>query len=532
MAETVGLLILVGAGELGAPIGAAAAGFTFGATGISLATVVGTVAIIGVSIGLQFALNNPDPPKPENGSQALRQAIPPRIRGYGKCRLAGYYMCFEAAGSPPATSYDVVAFHSGRIDRIEQVFLSDDNVAMSGDINGEVQVSVLAYGDGRYNGAVLLEARLGLPGDFALSSFIGDPLISGIWTADHVGNGIAYCGMKCAGLSDPSVYSRLFPRGRPEPSFGVRATQCLDPRTGTTAFTRNPVLHLIHYLTTVDGGMGFDYASAIAPNLSDWINAANICDELVDIAGGGTEPRYQCGGFFAFDNAPENVVNNILATCDGWLAETGDGAFTITVGLYVPPTDPPLTEQHVFGFSLNYGTADEQLINQLDISYTDPAQLYVSVQAEPWRDEASISDTGEVRVKSLDLKWCQSHGQARRLADRAMQRLNPLMSGTFTTSLYGLRYLGKRWVPLQYPFVSGLQDCVVEIQDAQIDLGRGRIVWTFVRVSPGAIEAYDPDADQGTAPPIPPLALTRSYLREDSTVLARENASNLNRENT
>jgi hypothetical protein len=49
----------------------------------------------------------------------------------------------------------------------------------------------------------------------------------------------------------------------------------------------------------------------------------------------------------------------------------------------------------------------------------------------------------------------QSNSQARRLADRAMQRLNPQLTGSFTTSLYGLRYLGRRWVPVSYPYVSG-----------------------------------------------------------------------------
>lgn len=186
----------------------------------------------------------------------------------------------------------------------------------------------------------------------------------------------------------------------------------------------------------------------------------------------------------------------------GWL-KSGDGALSITVGVYRTPTDPPLTEKHIFGFALNYGQADEQTVNEIDISFTDPAFKYASNQPEPWRDEAAISLTGVLRSQSLDLKWVQSWQQARRLAGRAMQRLNPAMTGSFTTSLYGLRYLGKRWVPIQYPFVSGLQNNVVEIQSAQVDLMAGNIVWNFNLIDTGSIEAYTP-AGADAAPSAPP----------------------------
>jgi hypothetical protein len=251
--------------------------------------------------------------------------------------------------------------------------------------------------------------------------------------------------------------------------------------------------------------MGLERAIILpAAKLAEWMIEANICDVAVATADGGTEARYQSSGWFRFDNKPEDVVGGILSTCDGWMAESGDGSLSLQVGLYSTPTDAPLTEKHIFGFALNYGQADEQTVNQLDITFTDPGQKYVSVQTEPWRDEDAIALTGVVRPQSLDLKWVQSNSQARRLADRAMQRLNPLMTGSFTTSLYGLRYLGKRWVPVQYPFVSGLQDCVVEIQNAEVDLLAGRIVWDFIRIAPDTIEAYDPDEDEGTAPTAPP----------------------------
>ena len=509
--------------------------------GVSGITAIGSAALIGTAIGLQYALGRPGLPKPEDGSQALKQAIPPRIRGYGTNRLAGYYMLYEAGGPAPASSYDVIAFHSGRVSQVAALLLNDDVVTPDVSIaHGGIATILGTYADERYShNAIHIDVKIGNPGQTASTLLTADPLINGVWNAGFVGNGIAYCAMVCNGSADVSLFSRVYPRGKPELSVIAQCSPCWDPRDpaqdrlteSTWLVSFNPIVQLIDYLTRVDGGMGLDYDIIIAPNLAAWITEANLCDEMVATVS-GTEKRYESSGWFQFDNKPEDVIGGILSTCDGWLAESGDGTLSITVGVYRTPTDDPITEKHIFGFALNYGQADEQMVNQLEISFTDPASKYVSVQTDPWRDEDSISLTGIVRSQPIDLKWVQSNSQARRLADRAMQRLNPLMTGSFTTSLHELRFLGKRWVPVQYPFVSGLQDCVVEIQSAEVDLLAGRIIWDFIRIAPDSIEAYFPPTDEGATPVVPPPAVAFAYLREDSSRLIREDDSIYAREGT
>jgi hypothetical protein len=515
VAETAGLLILEAAGVGGLP-GIAGLGTIAGTTigGLSIATVVGSAAILGATIGLQYALR-PGLPKPEDGAQAVKQAIPPRIRGYGINRLAGYYMLFEAAGSPPATSYDVMAFHSGRIGAITQLYLNDDPITVTslGSLNAGVAQTVAGtYGDGRYGGGrIQLQAALGASSQAASTLITGDPGVSALWTSAHHGNGIAWIAMTCGGAGTVDQQTKIFPHGLPLLSLVAQCSPVWDPRDpaqlladpSTWRVSYNPVIQLIDYLTRTDGGMGLSYATIIAPNIAAWITEANYCDQAVATAS-GSEPRYQSSGWFQFDNKPEDVIGALLSTCDGWLAESGDGTLSIFVGVYRAPTDPPLTEKHIFGFALNYGQADEQVVNQLEISFTDPTNKYVEVQTDSWRDEESIALTGVVRSQPLDLKWVQSYSQARRLAGRAMQRLNPLMSGSFTTSLYGLRYLGKRWIPIQYPFVSGLQNAVVEIQNADVDIIGGLITWDFNLVETDQIEAYNPATDEGSIPIVPP----------------------------
>jgi hypothetical protein len=76
MVETVGALIIAGSG-LGGATGIAGLGTLAGTTvaGVSIASIVGTAAVLGVSIGLQYAFR-PDVPKPEDGSFALEAGDP------------------------------------------------------------------------------------------------------------------------------------------------------------------------------------------------------------------------------------------------------------------------------------------------------------------------------------------------------------------------------------------------------------------------------------------------------------------------
>jgi len=512
-----GFLLAPFAGTLAGIGGIAGLGTAAGTTiaGVSLAEVVGSAAILGATIGLQYALAPAKPtlPTPESGSQAVKQAFPSRIKAYGTNRLSGAFMAFEAVGAAPANSYDVMAFHSGRIGSVAGFFLHDDVVRTVSDISlGGFSEVIADYADGRYGPNVVLEVALGTTTQAASVLLTSDPLI-GWWTSAHQGKGIAWVAMKCYGASTVPLFTQRFPHQLPTLSVVANCSVIWDPRDpsqsrfneATWQVRLNPVIQLIDYLTASEAGPGLDYDTVIAPNLAAWMVEANLCDELVATAT-GTEPRYQSSGWFNYDNKPEDVIGGILSTCDGWMAESGDGTLSLTVGVYREPTDPPLTEKHIMGFALNYGQANEQTVNQLDISFTDPNQKYVSVQTEPWKDEESISISGVIN-QPIDLKWVQSNSQARRLADRAMMRLNPAMTGSFTTSLYGMRYLGKRWVPLHYPFVSGLQNCVVEIQSADVDLMAGRIVWEFIRIGDD-IEAYDPATDQGTTPIVPPPIVT------------------------
>lgn len=493
MPDVIGELIvtaIVATGE-GEGIAAFAEGSFLGISGL---TAIGSTAAIAGAIGLKFALDNPTIPKPEDGAQPLKQAIPSRVRGYWINRLSGYYMLFLAAGGD---SQDMLAFHSGPIEEILQVYLHDIAVSTVPDAAHGVVLEVQSTGSGYFapSGAVHIQIFYGLDSQTTYGGILTTTSTSGVWTTDFMGKGIACMALLCNQAPDPTTFTQVYPQGLPLPSVVAKCTPVFDPRDVTQSYSDrstwkaspNGVLQLINYLTETDGGMGEDIDEILPPDvLAQWMIEATICDNNV-----GWQ-RYTSAGWYQFDNSPENVVNKILATFDGWLGESGDGTLALTVGFYREPTDPPITVDHILGVSVNYGIADEAIINQLDVSYNNPLLGYVSDQIDPIRDEDSISLTGIVRSKPLDLSWVQNPDQATILGRRAMTRLNPKRSGTLTTKLYGMRYLGKRWVKVQFPSWCGadLADVVVEIQDrAQIDIMNGRVTFNWNLVDTAALLA-------------------------------------------
>lgn len=494
MVETIGLAILsaAGAGEIA---GIAGLGTLSGTTiaGISLGTAVGTTAVLGASIGLNYALRNTNVPKPEDGSVPLKQAIPPRQRGYWDCRLAGYYMLFENGNRD---SQDVIAFHHGKVESILHIYLQDDEVAVVPDVSAGGTGTVQTVGVDQFGGGhVQVEFALGANSQTAASSLTSDANINAIWTSVYKGNGIAWGVLKCGAIADPATFSKTYPRGLPLLSVTARCSPIWDPRDvdqdeddpTTWEASPNPVLQLLDYLTRVDGGMGLDRETILPDDVLDlWVVEADICDATNAVT---SLPRYRSAGWYRFDNNPEDVINKILATCDGWLSEAGDGTLSLTVGKYREPSAPAIADQHVFGFTINHGTADEQTVNQLDITYTNPSDKYVQAQTDPVRDEDSISLTGVTRSQPLDLSWVQYPAQATNLGGRALLRLNPEKTGSIVTSLYGLRYLGKRWVKLQYSPIAALQDCVIEIQSSSINILGGRVTFNFSTVDTAALAA-------------------------------------------
>lgn len=495
MAEVIGAAVLTAVGVEA----------TVTVAGVSVASVIGSAIITASLVGLQYALApKPDAAKPSDGSQPIRAPTMARLGGYGQTKVAGATVCYEAKDG---NSCDVFAMITGKVGGYVGYYLHDDPVILG---SGPDEKFVLDDGGllaQRYVGSVAIATRLGLPTETCYPRVVGT-LEPGIWTVDHRGDGIASMMMFCAGVPT-DVFQTVYPNGLPQPSAVMNLYPVYDARDGmqdpddpdTWQVSRNPILNIIDYLTHPDHGLGFDRDLAITPNIDALMAEADICDELVLRKDEEFEPRYALSGTYTFDANPDTVIGAMLAACDGWMAEVPGEGFVIKVGKYRAPTKT-IEMRHIHDYSIQTDAAREEKVNELTFTYNSPPHKYKDIQGDPWRDEDSISALGRVLSKALDLTWVQSHAQARRIAKPALARLNAPLRGKIETRLCGVYFVGERWVRLKLTDFPRLADVVVEITRGQVSVSSGRVTFEFVVIDPATINAWDPDTEEGSEPPL------------------------------
>lgn len=458
-----------------AAVKAAAAYIATAATAVSAGTA--TFAQIAVTVAVNVAaatasslLFRPNVPTPEFARQAKRQPIPDRVSGYGRVRLGGAYMLYEAVDT---RALNVFAMHDGLIAGWVAYYLNDDLVTIDG--AGLVQSGPdLRYG--KNSDLVTIKTRLGLPTETNYSEVTA--IAPSLWPSNARGDGIASLAM-IAKSSSKEQFLRDYPNGLPVPSAVADLQYCWDPRLGARGTittdsdkaasatwvggSQNPILQLLDYMTNPETGMGLPL-SRFLPVIETWEIAADVCEEPVPLEEGGTVERYLSGGSYLHSTAPADVMATILATCDGWLSQDANGRFVVQAGKYYEPT-VTITEEHIVGLQRQFWIEDEKATNEMVVSFTDPAFDYTEVEADPWQNTADIeARNGEVRSQRLSLPWVQNNSQARRLAKIATTKASAPIRGTLTTTLDGLRAWSERRIRIQAPSDGDtMADIVVDI---------------------------------------------------------------------
>ncbi len=500
--EWIAMEVFIAATEIGIPLEVAA----------TIANVVGTAAEIGIQVGVSMGVNalfQPDVPRPEAGETSLKQTMPQRRYALSRCRLGGAYVCWESKHK----TYDIVAILDQQVSRLGDYWLHDDKVTLDG-YNVE-QLTGGAYGGNR----VKIWTRLGLPTETSYTADVDfSPLGTGVWTEDHRGDGITSACIVTDAASQEKFH-RVFPNG--SPVLSVEAFPLLydwrdedqdieDIDTWGEA-DGNPVVALANYLTgyrdaTADPEKQARWDRIIAPQLSAWTQAADDCDATVPLKAGGTEPRYRIANLWHNASThPAEVLAKILEAMDGWVAEDGDGSWTIQAGYYRTPTinidgNRP---NAVRSISFNRGRQSERTANHWPFKYLSVAQDYYSVPGDPWRNDDMIDDAGEEISDPVEFGIVPSHGQARRLLKRRDLRVNCLGWGTITFDYCGLALPGERY--FSWDFVDGewdsLDGAVFEIiGKPRMDFQSMAVEVDVIQVDPTKLNAWDAATEEGEAP--------------------------------
>ncbi len=474
---------------------------SFSIAGISGAAIASAIATTALSIGLQYLLA-PKPPKPDDGKQPVTQAIPYRQWVVGRRRVAGALMLWEAKG---AKLYAVQAIAGHQINAITKRWLHDDIVTVDG--SGNVQ----PLADGRYAAnRIQLDHRLGLASETAYAPIVADLSADDVWTDNHRGDGQASLSL-VAKTPIAKDFTKRFPYGAPKYSVEAEGAKVWDYRIDADpanpdawVFSRNSALVMAWHQCFSEFGHGRDYRRAILPVLEMWKEEADVCFEDVPLSGGGTEKRYLCDGFATSEHDPKVGTNAILATCDGWLCERGDGALLFVVGKFREKYCGVLKDRDITGYQLQHDVLFKDECNRLIPKITYPATDYTTTDTDFFEDIDAQLTSGRVLAQEADYGWCTQWRQGRRLGIRDWRRFQEKMKGALDVRLSGINAVYKRWnrldTPLGWPSMNGV---VIENRRSVLALGKGGFTMDFVK-HPENIDEWNPATDEGAAPPIPP----------------------------
>lgn len=410
------------------------------------ATIIVGAAFIGVSM-----LLTPRPPvmKTPQAQAVINQSTSPRIRGYGYALLGGTRAFWE---SKNGYLYQAVMMHSGEIDYIDHFRIGDIQVALNGD--GDVTTdpfvtvegasgSPISGSSGTTNHNVRIVYHMGsvnqAPDQMLMDAF------PDVWTPEHRLRGIAYFVTRFRSPRQED-FQRIFPEGHNTPVRALcRLSRVWDPRDDVTRWSDNASLCILDYLTHPDGFK----KTRDDIDLNSFALFANVCDEQVPLAAGGTEKRYRLWGVYSLNDEPEDVLRKMRASCDGELYQNAEGKIAIRGGKWEAPT-VNITERDILGHSMEQGNNRFSAFNELKIMYTSPLHDYQTMEATAWVDSADQDERGPI-PSDLDLDFVPSPSQARRLAKIHIAKSNPRWKGRIKTNLTGLNALGERTLGVELP---------------------------------------------------------------------------------
>jgi hypothetical protein len=515
------------------------------APGLSNAAIAGittaltSLATTAIVTGIQYLLM-PKPPKPADGKAPKKQAVPPVIFGVGTNRVGGYDMLWEASGN---NLFEVLAVAGHQISAIQRIYIGDAYITTFDGTTGTIADIFepggticldTNIGDGRYINVATMAGRLGVvpetPYDFIVDSLSSQ----GIWTNNHRGDGQASLGFRFRGGGDRQ--GKRYPGGLPQPSAVLDMAMVYDWRDPdqvhddptTWKFSRNAALCMIWWLCHSQYGPRWSFVKSILPVLDRWTEEADICDEEVPLAIGGTEPRYEVNGWATTETDPVAILNSFLAACDGHLAQHGDGTLILTTGKFREELVETITDADIIGHTIQYDVQEEDEVNRLVPKFTYPATDYTSAIADYFESVEDQSTAGRVLAQDADLSWVQRWRQARRLTLREWRRIQQKVSGTFDLRLSAINAVYARWIRLETPVrLPRLNGVLAENRRATMALQQGGFQMEWKK-HPENIDDWNPVTDEGAAPPVPPRpASSELPIPVIDTLIAISNGSSV-----
>jgi hypothetical protein len=384
-------------------------------------------------------------------TQVVRSSVEPRQFIYGQVMVSGPLVYILSTGAAHEYLYMLIALAGHQVEEIGDVYLGDK---LSTDPVFSVSVAEVGhwvdqysepdeYGNVNYLGQIwVVDSPASTRSLVEITKHLGSPdqaadaglmaASGGQWTANHRLRGVAYVVVRL------EYNSKAFPNGITNIKCVVKGNnQIYDPRTGTTGYTNNWALCIRDYLTKAYGIL----ATPDEINNNQAVIAANICDEDIALASGGTEKRYTMNGTFGAAEKPIDIVKKLLTGAVGNVVWS-QGQYYIQPAAYTAPVDYIITESDLSGaLGVQPTKSSRDKFNTVRGTFCDPTEYWQPVDFPYVTNSLSKTLDGRELAQDIELSFTTSSATAQRLAkihlERELQGIVVSLPGKL--SLFGLK---------------------------------------------------------------------------------------------
>lgn len=407
----------------------------------------------------------------DGGSFASLQPDAPREVIYGKFRTGGNITFFTTDQYQVGQYVWLVSTLAGhQIDSIEGLYLDGKLVTFPGPIYG-------GWANGDFTNLVFLSLSEGTEGQNANGDLLGqaNAHFPTLWSAEHRQRGWAYAFLILK--YDPAIYTNSVPKLQ----FVVKGKKVYDPRDPsqnvydpeTWEWSDNAALCIVDYMCNPVFGGGIDYFTKI--NEANFIEAANICDELVGVVGGGTEKRYTCNGKIITSSVVSDVLGQMLTSIGGsdTLSKVGAEYF-----LYPKKWKEPvltITEDDIVSsIRIRIKQSRRDTYNGVIGTFVDPNQDWQQVDFPPVNNSTYLTwDQNRVNQANIQLPFCTSNAQAQRLAKIILEESRQGGFVEFEAKMRMLQLVPNDNVYLDLPRFFGEQPKIYKVGAMGLSVGGG-----------------------------------------------------------
>lgn len=490
---------------------------------ISVTLSVASSLIMSAFAKKPTAVQPKQPDQNFNQKVNLKNPVAPRQIVYHQARIGGVLLF--AHRTEPRMLHLVMGVAGHQVDDFFGIFMQNEfhwNPAIpfaSGNIldgNGFVTAG-LAFTGGAGRARFLF--FVGSPGQSYSPALINEVNNGDIIDDSMNFEGIAYYYARLEhGVPGPQEV--LFASGPPALSAWVRGKQCFDTRDSVWRISENPAIILYDYMTNADFGCGIDSAYF---DLDSVAAAANICDEQVPLAAGGTQNRYTFDGSFTMEEQYQEVIEKILLSMQGRLVYNGN-KYRFLAGAYYAPTSPTITEADLrAGPTISTILSRRDRFNGVKGTYVDPNQKFIELDYPAYLNPTWAAEDGEEIWRDVNLLNTSSAARAQRIAKIELERARRQLTVKLPGNLGMMRYQAGDTIAVTIPeqgwtaktfevrSVSMQLDSsslIVGVDIEAVEVDAGSYTWDGSEELPHEIPTTPPDSTGDPATVNPPLNVT------------------------